>query len=148
MLFPDPLASFVKKVGPHEVEYEPPDLLHVHYEGDVELEHLKVFDAIVEAIASTSRAYVLRDARRGGTVRPETRAHIARSVDMTKIAGMVTYGSSFHARIVSTMLETAMRRLKDTNVEYVYFDSEMEARAWIVKHRQTCREQGITWKKT
>lgn len=125
-----------KRIGPHWAEFEPPDILHIHYGGDVTLEHFKVFDAMVLAVPPPTRVYILRDARKGGLVTPEARAYIATQVDVTRIASMVTYGSSFQTRTVSTMLAKAVQRLKPEAATPQFFETETEARAFIAAHRQ------------
>lgn len=133
-----PQAPYRQKVGPHELEIEPPDILHIHYQGDVELEHFKIFDAAVGRFPTTVRVYVLRDARNGGSPSAETRGYIAKNVDVTRIVALVTYGSSFQARTIATMLNKAMRRLHEQTGMSVFFDTEAEARAWIDEHRAAC----------
>lgn len=128
-----------QKVGPHELEIELPDILHIHYHGDVELEHFKVFDATVLRMSQPVPVYILRDAREGGNPSPETRSYIAKNVDVSRIIALVTYGSSFQARTITTMLNKAMRRLHEETGVSVFFDTESEARVWINKHR-TLRE--------
>jgi hypothetical protein len=123
-------------VGRHRLEYEPPDIVHIHYDGPVELEHFKEFDAAITSIPPPTRVYLLRDARQGGFVGPETRKYIAENVDVNKVAASVTYGSSFQTRTVTTMMKLAHRRLQSGGPETVFFDTEDEARAWIAEHRE------------
>lgn len=135
MTGPPPNVPNVVHVGPHWLEIEPPDVLHIHYEGDVDVEHFKVFDANVLRFPPQTRVYVLRDARRGGTLSAATRMYVAQHVDVRRIAAMVTYGSSFQSRTVATMLNKAMRRLHSETGVAVFFETEAEARAWIAADR-------------
>ncbi len=124
------------EVGPHRLEYEAPDIVHIHYDGPVEVAHFKAFDAVVTSIPPPTRVYLLRDARKGGFVGPETRKFIAENVDVNRVAASVTYGSSFQAKTVATMMNMALRRLQHGAPDAVFFDTEDEARAWIATHRQ------------
>lgn len=130
-------ATEVHRVGPHILEIEPPDVAHVHYDGDVELEHFKAFDDIISAIPPPIRVYILRDARRGGFITPEARAYAAKKVDVARVAAVVTYGSSFQARTVVAMMNKAVKLINSVNsgAGAVFFDSEQQARAWIAEHR-------------
>jgi hypothetical protein len=125
----------VLHVGPHFIAYEPPDIVHIHYDGPVEVAHFKAFDAVVTSIPRPTRVYILRDGRKGGFVGPETRKYIAENVDVTRVAATVTYGSSFQTKTVSAMVNLALRRLNPMTGESVFFDTETEARAWIAAHR-------------
>jgi len=129
----------LKQVGPHQVEFEPPDILHIHYFGDVTLEQFKVFDSMVLSVPPPTRIYILRDARKGGLVTAEVRAYVATRVDVTRIAGMVTYGSSFQTRTVSTMMAKAVHHLKPESAPAVFFAAENEARAFIAMQREAAK---------
>jgi hypothetical protein len=137
MLDPSPLHGLHRqKVGPHEIVIELPDILHIRYHGDVELEHFKIFDATVLRLSQSVPIYILRDAREGGNPSSETRSYIAKNVDVSRIIALVTYGSSFQARTIATMLNKAMRRLHEETGVSVFFDTESEARVWIDEHRK------------
>lgn len=130
----------LREVGPHKVEFEPPDILHIHYFGEVLLEQFKIFDAMVLSVPPPTRVYLLRDARHGGLITPDVRAYIATNVDVTRVACMVTYGSSFQTRTVSTMVSKAVRHLKPDAAPAMFFETENEARAFLTAHRQACFE--------
>jgi len=72
----------------------------------------------------------------GGNPSSETRSYIAKNVDVSRIIALVTYGSSFQARTIATMLNKAMRRLHEETGVSVFFDTESEARVWIDEHRK------------
>jgi hypothetical protein len=132
-----------RHVGPHRVEFEPPDTLHIHYFGDVTLEQFKVFDAMVVSVTPPTRVYLLRDAREGGLVTSEVRSYVAAHVDVTRIASMVTYGSSFQTRIVSTMMAKAVQHLKPESSQAEFFATEGEARAFITMHRELSKNSAL-----
>lgn len=134
-----PSLLALREVGPHKVEFEPPDILHIHYFGEIVLEQFKIFDAMAISVPPPTRVYILRDARNGGLVTPEVRAYVANHVDVSRIASMVTYGSSFQTRTVSTMMAKAVQHLKPVAAApAVFFATENEARSFIDVHRQSC----------
>jgi hypothetical protein len=127
----------IMQVGPHQVSIEPPDIVHLHLYGDVEVEHFQVFFQAMDSLAqSTTRTvYILRDATHGGVVTSATRKYIAQKADMTRVAAIVSYGASFHARTVLTMVSRAMRLINDRIPLTGFFETEAEARSWIAAHR-------------
>jgi len=125
----------VHQVGPHILKFEPPDVVHIHYNGDVELAHFLAFQELLVTIEDTSRTFLLRDARKGGFVKQEARAYIVRAAKWTKFAALVTYGSSFQSRTVYSLVTTAIHRIRNDDAPAVFFDTEEEARAWISAHR-------------
>lgn len=142
MTKPPQLQPYTVQVGPHRLEYEPPDVVHVHYVGEVELEHFKVVDEALRRIQAPLRAYLLRDGRQGGAMSAETRAYMAKHIDPSTIAATITYGSSFHTRTVMQMLNKAMVLLHDKHTNALFLDTEEEARAWIDEHRKTSAAKG------
>ena len=124
------------EVGPHRLEIERPDVVHIRYDGDVNLEQFKAFDEIINKISSPRQLYLLRDAHRGGTTSPETRAKMVQSVHVMRWRAVVTYGASFHARTVVTLTNKAIRILKEEGPAVAFLDTEAEARAWIAEHRK------------
>jgi hypothetical protein len=126
----------IHNIGPHCLKIERPDIVHIHYVGDVNLEQFKVIDRIVLDIPEPSDLYLLRDARRGGITTPATRAHLARSPHVLRWCAVVTYGASFQAQTMVRLTNKAIRLLNDKQSEVVFVDTEAKARAWIAKHRQ------------
>lgn len=125
-----------RPVGPHRYRIEPPDVVHVKLDGDVELEHIRILYASVTELPDPSRAYLLRDARRVGEIKPQARAHIARSGRAKDVLAVVNYGSSFHARVLLTMVLKAVRVFRPSAPRLLFFETEEQARAWIASDRE------------
>jgi hypothetical protein len=124
-------------VGPHRIELESPDLVHVHYHGDVELEHFHGFDTVMAVMPMERRLYLLRNAHNGGTLAPETRKHIASLNVPHRFAAVATYGASFQSKTVFTNLGRALKTIRpDSTVPSDYFDDENDARSWLDVIRQ------------
>jgi hypothetical protein len=122
-------------VGPHRLVLEFPDVVHVHYGGDVELAHFLAFDELTLRIPPPTLLYLLRDARHGGLITPETRKHIATNDEGRRFAAVATYGSSFHTKTVFANVTRALRTMRSRGTPVEFFDTESEARAWIAEHR-------------
>jgi hypothetical protein len=135
MTQPIPEAGNIHRIGPHWAQIEPPDILHIHYGGDIEIEHHRLFGVLMDTFPPEVRIYILRDARGGGAETAETRAFIAKHVVASRFGGIVTYGSSFHHNTVLMMMNRIMRRSNADTPKALFFDTEVEARAYIEKTR-------------
>lgn len=119
-------------VGPHRIDLEFPDIVHVHYGGDVELVHFKAFDEVMLAVPPPPLPiYLLRDARHGGLVTAETRAHIANRDTQSRFVAIATYGSSFQTKTVFANMSRALKTIKPSDVPIDFFETEDAARTWI-----------------
>lgn len=129
-------------VGPHRIDLEFPDIVHVHYGGDVELAHFLAFDEAMVALPPPPMpVYLLRDARHGGLVTAETRAHIAHRATQSRFVAIATYGSSFQTKTVFANMNRALKTIKPSAVPVEFFDSEEDARNWLAeqKHLQSAK---------
>lgn len=124
-----------RAVGPHRFRIEPPDVVHVKLNGDVELEHIRVLYASVNELPDPSRAYLLRDARRVGEIKPKAREYLAKPGKKNDVAAVVNYGSSFQARVLLSMVMKAVRIFRPSAPRLVFFETESQARAWIEADR-------------
>lgn len=125
----------IHDVGRHKVLIELPDVLHIHYDGDVNLDDFKVMDDFVANYPGREFIYVLRDARQGGQTSLETRTYMARFARTRRIRAIVTYGASFQGRMLVDMTRRAIHALKNDGPELAFVASEEEARRWIEKSR-------------
>lgn len=142
-VMPDPDGEVVAthEVGPHHLEVERPDIVHIRYHGDVTVEHFQAFDAVIDGMSPPeTRIYLLRDGRRGGFALPETRAYMARRARVSRLIAVVTYGTTFLGKTLVTMTNTAIRSLKQEGPDLAFVETEAEARAWIAEHRKRVRE--------
>jgi hypothetical protein len=123
-------------VGSHRIDLEFPDVVHIHYGGDVEPAHYLAFQEFITDLLPETPLYFLRDARKGGFVAAETRKHIVANANESKFIAVITYGSSFQTKTVFDNMNRALRTIRGTTVPIEFFDTEAEARAWIDQHRE------------
>lgn len=130
-----PLDGFVKihKVDSHQIDLEWPDVVHIHYDGEVELSHFLAFNDVMLNLPPPTRLYLLRDARRGGLISPETRKLIATRQDDSRLIAIASYGSSFQSKTVFANVSRAIRAIRTAVAPIEFFDTETEARAWIAE---------------
>jgi hypothetical protein len=122
-------------LGPHRFRFDVPDVLHMHFNGNVEPQHFEQFYATALRLVPDRPMYIMRDTRHGGLLNAQTRARVVKVVDPGRIVAIVSYGASFQQRVIVTMLTKALRAFKRTAPIIAFVDSETEARAWIVAHR-------------
>lgn len=126
----------VHLVGLHRVDLEFPDLVHIHYGGEVELSHFMAFNEAMRDLPPAIPLLLLRDARHGGLVTAETRRHIATTLEPSRFVAIATYGSSFQTKTVFSNLNRAIRTTRPNSVPVDFFETEAEARAWLVQQRE------------
>jgi len=122
-------------VGTHRVRLERPDVLHVLFRGDVTVEHMDAFFALIEGMVKegpAKRVFVLQRLTEAGTFSPQVRKLIA-SEPRVRLVGRVTgYGGGFAMRVMLTMVQMASKTFNPKNqVEAEFHATEAAARAWI-----------------
>lgn len=136
MSVPSDRRIVAHSVGPHRIDVEFPDVVHIHYDGEVRLAHFVAFDEIIKASLPPSiPLYLLRDARNGGFVAAETRKHIV-TKPKESFQAVLTYGASFQSKTVFENMNRAIRVMKPAAVQIEFFSTEAEAREWLAKHRE------------
>lgn len=125
-----------QSVGPHRIELESPDIVHIHYVGDVEITHFQGFNEVMVFFPPTTPLYLLRNARNGGVVAQETRKHIATTPQQSRFAAIATYGASFQSKTVFSNMNRAIKTTRRADlIPIEFFDTEQQARAWIEQRR-------------
>lgn len=122
-------------VGAHCYWFEPPAILHVRLEGDIELPFAIAIGEAVDRFAPKHSVYLLRDARKSGVITRDAREYLLRHLRSGSIIAAVTYGASFHTRVIVTMLTRAMRTFHRAAPEAIFVADEAAARAWIANHQ-------------
>jgi hypothetical protein len=121
-----------QRIGPHRIELEPPNIVHIHYGGDVELAHFQGFNDVMTIFPQSTPLYLLRNARNGGVVAPETRKYIATTTEQSRFVAIATYSASFQSKTVFSNMSRAMRSTRPAGtIPIGFFDTEDEARAWL-----------------
>jgi hypothetical protein len=122
------------------VSFEPPDVVRMVLEGD--LDGPEVVAATKEVIACAARSsepFLLADVRRLGSISPAgRRASLETSKDLS-LHAIAVIGASFHVRVLSTLLIKSMRLLNRNIYELGFFATEDEAMGWLSEHRAQIR---------
>ena len=122
--------------------WEPPDLSHIVYIGDITADHTR--GLLAESLRHVSgKPYTLAliDVSRLRHLSPESReigkAHAREGPDgRPPLRGTAIFGASFHIRVIAqfgTMAYSLLKRHTDNPIRF--FETEAEARAWLAKRR-------------
>jgi hypothetical protein len=132
-LIPD--ADGYYHIQRHRFRLEEPDVLHMHFSGNIELEQFDQFFDTSMRLIPDRPIYFLRDVHEGGMLDSKTRSRIIKTVDPRRIAAIVSYGGSFQLKVIVTMLIKALRIFKHSAPDVAFVDTETQARTWIDTHR-------------
>ena len=122
-----------RRVGPHRLTLELPDVLYMRLDGDVNVDHMRAFLEVISEFPG--QVHVLRDARKSRSVTAQAREFMLKNMPKGKAASFISFGAPFHARTVISMLAKAIRLLLHDSPIVGFTNTEMEARAWIDKIR-------------
>lgn len=121
---------------PHQVTEEPPDILHLVFEGDVTAPHVEVvLGAMERVIAKAGRVYVLQDLSRMRTFMPDARKLIAEDPRAARVRGIATYRASFHMRVMLGFLDRVHRLTRGEAPPSAFYATKEEALSWIERER-------------
>jgi hypothetical protein len=128
------------------VSFEPPDLTHWKFVGDVTEAEMRVLTALEKALVE-GRPYLLKlvDLSQIGKVTPGGRKAGAEKVHDVPVRGVAIYGASFGIRVLAELVARAgdfLRRIKDTPTRF--FATEAEARAFIESRRAAIEQSRIS----
>lgn len=125
------------RAGPHRVRVEPPDVLYLRLDGDVDVEHMKKFIDVVLGFPGV--VHILRDARKSRLVTAPAREFMMKNMPKGKVVSFISFGAPFHARTVISMLAKASRLIHHDAPIVKFVNTEVEARVCIDEIRAASR---------
>jgi hypothetical protein len=120
-----------KKLGAHSLQFVEPDLFILRFVGD--LTAAEVLELGEFYRLSKGKLYVFVDARQLGAVSADTKS----MKKMPTPAAAAVCGAGMQARLALSILAKVQMVLSlgTKTVDYAFFESEAEARAWLEKIR-------------
>lgn len=123
-------------IGPHKIELDGPDVLHVRCIGEMNATHVRQITALAEAhIAQLAGSYMLVDLRQGAGLPKEARLLVAGWLRDNHLAAVVNYGASTMSRAFSSLAIRALALLYGKDVENIFVETEEDAHTWVARHR-------------
>ncbi len=127
-----------KNLGQHTVGIEPPALVRFIARGEIAPEEMEAFSMFVaENTRGQPFVLTLTDLTELGAISAATRKTVMRSGKLP-YRGMAYYGGNFQAKVLTKLALRALQLVtRGTDNPIRFFDSESEARAWIVERTRT-----------
>lgn len=126
-------------LGSHRIDLIGPDLVIARWIGDVGVQDILDLVRLVKARPhGGSGVFVIFDLRRGGHIGPEARKVSSSDTIFQSVREVVTFGASFHIRVIVTMLMKAvqLRRGGERTKRMTFVDTEAEALALVDEARR------------
>ncbi|MDI1443855.1 STAS/SEC14 domain-containing protein [Polyangium sp. 6x1] len=131
-------ASSEIRIGAHRFRWEPPDLVHLVYFGDLDgPTSVALSEASRRFTLGKPRVFLLVDMSKIGRVSREARSASAEGGKDLALRGTAVVGASAHLRILASLVSRAISLLygaADNPTQF--FETEAEARAWIAERRR------------
>jgi len=123
-----------------ELREEPDGLLVIATDGDVLEDNARALvDAFQRLTDSGREVLVLADARRCGAVAPAARKVYLDGLRSARLDGIAVFGAGFHIRVMATLIVKSINLLTKRFPLLVFFETEAEARAWLLEQRGALR---------
>ncbi|MGK4000394.1 STAS/SEC14 domain-containing protein [Sorangium sp. So ce1024] len=121
--------------------HEDPDgFLCTYVEGDLTVDAARALAAACRRINDSGREVVmLCDSRRMGTVPAPTRKAMAEGFRPVRFIAIAVFGASFTVRVITTLATKSIQILNRQAYPVEFFETEAEARAWLVAKRDAVR---------
>jgi len=134
----DRLESYTLQIGRSTMRFEPPDIGHVTYIGDLNGDVVLNMNAALEGASKRAgHIYLLVDLANAGDVTDEARVGGLRGMRVLNPRATAVFGADFHVRVIATLI-TKAASLIDARVKgpVSFFGREKEARAWLGEIRR------------
>ncbi|WP_437715615.1 STAS/SEC14 domain-containing protein [Sorangium sp. So ce448] len=123
-----------------DVRDEPDGILRVEIHGEVTEDRVRAVLTAVRRVAESGRdVLVLADARHMGPIPPSARKAVTQEVRSTHIDAVAMIGASFSLRVIVALLAKGVQLLTGQPYPQQFFDTEGEARAWLLARRDALR---------
>jgi hypothetical protein len=123
-------------IGEHRLHAEGSDTLVVTFNGDVKPEHMTaVYDAVEALGGETGAVIVLQDVSNMGAFPAATRKVVGNDRRSLQVKSVISYGASFHVRVLFTMVQKGIRLVRPDNAPLHYVATEADARKKLAEER-------------
>jgi hypothetical protein len=132
------------KIGTHELELESPDLAITRVDGDVSVAESQEMGDALAAFGIGGDIFMLGHLETGsvGAMPGPARKVFIDRMRATKLVAVAAIGGDFKARLLTRLVEAALRLLSRNPIRMRFFDDEPSARAWL--RDQGCVACGAT----
>jgi len=131
-------------IGIHKLELEPPDLAITRVGGEVSVGDARAMAEALVAFAMGSDLFLLGylDSPEAAVMSASARKAFIDGLRDVHLVGVAAVGGDFKARLLTRLVEAALRLLSRKPIRMRFFDDEPSARAWL--RDQGCVACGAT----
>src|SRR5262245_55495825 len=123
------------QIGRHTLQFEPPDILHTIYRGDVSPhEFVEMYGFVKDLAAERPYLLYLADVSELPIPSADVRRNTAEFDRTLRIHAWAFYGGTFATNTIVTLLGIAANLVSDKPVRC--FESKADAYAWLVSLRK------------
>ncbi|WP_437981074.1 STAS/SEC14 domain-containing protein [Sorangium sp. So ce117] len=123
-----------------DLREEPDGVLFVAIVGDISEQMARAITAACQRMRDSGRdVLVLSDARGNGALPPPARKAFAEGLSSARLDAVAVFGASFSLRVIGTLVLKSMNLLAQRSHAIAFFDTEGEARAWLLAQRDALR---------
>ena len=135
--------SNIQRIGEHTLDFEPPDVCVVRYGETITLKDCHaLMDAQDRLMEEHGGIFQIGDYSRVRSIGPEVRKLSAEATTPPKFLGAVSFGVSFHVRVLAKLaLTLRVLAKREMNVLHQMVDSEAEARAIVAQWRRDLQQK-------
>ncbi|MDC0748870.1 STAS/SEC14 domain-containing protein [Polyangium mundeleinium] len=119
----------------HRVSFEPPDVVVLAWNGDVEPEHMLTFYDMLEEMAQGRQVLVMNDLTHSNDPGARTRKVATMDPRSRLVGALALLGANFRLRVIVAMMDKAVRVFQGQTRRTACFEDELEARAWLATQR-------------
>ncbi|WP_437318071.1 STAS/SEC14 domain-containing protein [Sorangium sp. So ce385] len=123
-----------------DVRDEPDGILRVALRGDLTDDRARAVIGVLRRAAESGRdVLVLADVRHTGSIPASARKVSSEEMRTARVDAVAIVGASFSQRVVVTLLAKGVHILTGQLYPQQFFDTEGEARAWLLAQRGALR---------
>lgn len=132
-----PAGAVETQVGAHRALFLPPDIIRVWWCGVSRQPELNDLFDFAERSVGARRFFVIADFSLATQIEPAARKAASLDPRTKQIAGLAMLGTTFHVRILMTMMQKALEIVSKIPPGLIRFcNSENEAFTWIENERK------------
>jgi hypothetical protein len=120
---------------------DPDGFLCTAVDGDISDELARAIAAACKRMSDGGRAVlVLSDARRTGAFPASARKVMVDGLRSVRFDAIALFGASFSVRVIALLAAKSVQILTRQSYPVAFFDTEVEARAWLRSRRDALRD--------
>ena len=132
----------IVRIGRHRLWIEEPYTLVIMADGDMNVDDARSMALLASKIGQgNGPIIILQDMTKAGGFPASARELVIREPQAQRLAAVISYGASFHLRVILTMIVRAMGWIRRDMLRMSFAVNEAEARSVLETERERLRMQ-------